>query len=120
MQAPERRQDYRLNTEVTILLELMSSSYDGQSPSEVLICHSIDISASGLQIAVNQPLEPGLILNLSVQLEGALPIYLVTEVKWQFQVKFGGEWLTGMEVLESQGAGIADWKRLVARRLREN
>lgn len=117
MQNQERRRDYRLNSQETILLELMAASFDGQSPSEVLICHSVDISANGLQVSVNQPLQAGLILNMAVQLNGELPINLVTEVKWQYPAEADNQWRTGLALLDSEGSGLAQWKRLIARRL---
>ncbi|MBR9911265.1 MAG: PilZ domain-containing protein [Gammaproteobacteria bacterium] len=117
MNQKNRRQDYRLNSRETVLLELVSANYDGSSPPELLICNSVDISANGLQISVNQPLERGLILNIAVQLEQMAPITLVTEVKWQFPQQGSDQWMTGLSLLDSDGSGLVAWKQQISERL---
>lgn len=118
MSHQDNRQEYRLPSRETILIELTSSFENNQPTSEIVICNSVDISANGLQLAIDQPLETGLILNIAIQWKGIpKPINLVTEVKWMFQVEHDGQWMTGLELLESDDSNLQLWKSLIAERL---
>lgn len=118
MTKQENRQEYRLPSKETIILQLTSTS---DQNSEILVCNSVDISANGIQIVIDQPLEIGLILHLAIQWQGiSQPLTLVTEVKWMFQVEHHGQWMTGLELLESDDSNLPLWKSLIAERLKTN
>ena len=49
----EQRRESRLNNRETVFVELAAASADGTAEEEILVCTSLDLSANGLQIAVN-------------------------------------------------------------------
>lgn len=109
----ERRSEIRLDEQATIFLEVMSSSFDNASPPTVVICNSLDVSANGIQVALDDNIAVGSILRLGVDLgEDSETIYLVGEAKWvrpdedQFRV--------GFELYDAQDTGIAAWKQTIA------
>lgn len=120
MSTAEKRQEYRLSREETVYIELASASSSDTSPAEILICNSIDISANGLQVAVDQPLEKGVILNVAIQPKHSDdPITLVAEVRWIYQVEHEGQWMTGLALLESDHTKLQQWKILISTQLKK-
>ncbi|MAZ89877.1 MAG: pilus assembly protein PilZ [Cellvibrionaceae bacterium] len=114
----EQRQEYRLNSHETVFIELASASHDGQQPEEILVSQSVDISANGLQVLVNQPLEMNRILPVAVSLEDLeTPINLITEVKWIIADETNEQWMVGLALLESDDTRLGEWKHLIAQRL---
>lgn len=118
MTSTEQRQEYRLDSKETVFIELASASPDGTQPAEILVSTSVDISANGLQVVVNQPLELNRILQVAVQLEDSdSPINLVTEVKWIIEDQVNQRWMVGLAMLESDDTRLAEWKNTIAQRL---
>ncbi|MGH1373679.1 MAG: PilZ domain-containing protein [Cellvibrionaceae bacterium] len=114
----EQRQEYRLNSRETVFIELASASHDGQQPEEILVSKSVDISANGLQVLVNQPLEMNRILQVAVSLEDIQsPINLITEVKWIIADESNHQWMVGLALLDSDDTKLAEWKTVIAQRL---
>ncbi len=114
----EQRQEYRLNSRETVFIELASASHDGQQPEEILVSKSVDISANGLQVLVNQPLEMNRILQVAVSLEDLeSPINLITEVMWIIADETNNQWMVGLSLLDSDDTKLAEWKTAIARRL---
>lgn len=117
----EQRQEYRLNSHETVFIELASATPDGTEAAEILVSNSVDISANGLQVAVNQPLEIGRILQVSIHLDDLTnPVHLVTEVKWVTHDDNKAHWMVGLALLESDDTRLADWKQLISQRLSGN
>lgn len=114
----EQRQEYRLNSRETVFIELASASHDGREAEEILVSKSVDISANGLQVLVNQPLEMNRILQVAISLEDLdTPISLVTEVKWIVANEEQQQWMVGLALLESDDTKLAEWKTIIAQRL---
>jgi len=114
----EQRQEYRLNSRETVFIELASASPDGREPEEILVSESVDISANGIQVLVNQPLEMNRILQVAVSLEDLdSPINLITEVKWIIEDAANHRWMVGLALLESDDSKLAEWKTTISQRL---
>ncbi len=114
----EQRQEYRLNSHETVFIELASASHDGRQPEEILVSKSVDISANGLQVLVNQPLEMNRILPVAISLEDIEnPINLITEVKWVIADESNQQWMVGLALVESDDTRLGEWKHLIAQRL---
>ena len=60
----ERRSEQRLTETVTILLERYAAEFDNSHPASIVICRSLDISANGLQVRIDEPIPVGTILRL--------------------------------------------------------
>lgn len=108
----ERRSELRIDEQATIFLEVMSVSEDGEPPA-VVICNSLDLSANGIQIAMDEEIAVGSILRLGVELGSACDaLYLVGEAKWVR--RDNDQFLIGFELYEAENTDIAHWKEAVA------
>lgn len=112
-QSPERRSEMRLDEQATIFLEVMSSSTDNTTSPSVVICNSLDVSANGIQVALDDSIAVGSILRLGVDLGADTEtIYLVGEAKWVRQED--DEYKIGFELYDAEGTDIATWKESIA------
>lgn len=112
----ERRSESRVDGRVTIFVERLAADYDGSRPASVIVCRSLDISANGLQVRMDQPVPVGAILRLCAQPpNGERSLYLVGEVRW---VRIEGPLhCIGFSLYESEQTDIVAWKELIARHL---
>ncbi|MCD9459425.1 PilZ domain-containing protein [Marinibactrum halimedae] len=114
----EKRSEMRIDATETVYLELTSASYDGKDPARISITESIDISANGLRATTKEPLSQGRLLQIVVQSrESSQRLKLVAEVKWCTALLQNSHYEVGLEVLESDGTDVAEWKSWVANRL---
>ena len=118
-QTQERRSELRLDEEATIFIEVMSASFDNDSPPNIVICNSLDVSANGIQVAMDDAIAVGSILRLGVDLgEDTDTIYLVGEAKWVSEDE--DQYRIGFELYDAENTGIADWKKTIADRLKKS
>jgi hypothetical protein len=111
MNNDELRQEYRINTPLTVFIELMAA--DMHSPATIVISQSVDISANGLRIITDRDLPVGSILSSCVQLDNYEQRFLLsTEVKWSRNHK--DEYIIGLALFESEGTDIQAWKEYIA------
>lgn len=108
----ELRQEFRLSAQETVFIET--------APDCIIISNSVDISANGLQIKIDQELPIGSIHQTSVQLDNPdFRLQLVTEVKWIKPAAEDDEFLIGLALFESEGTDIKQWKEMIAERCRQ-
>ncbi|WP_317929233.1 PilZ domain-containing protein [Halioxenophilus sp. WMMB6] len=124
----EQRKEIRLDYKHTIIIELEAEQPD-DGEEVIAICHSVDVSSSGLQLTLNQPVEPNRMLFISIILEqnsaeqladgGNSPerFNLVAEVVWQRAIPDSTEFRTGLTLLHSEETHFADWQAWVQRQL---
>lgn len=112
----ERRTETRLHEQATVYVEVQASDYGDTTPPKVVICNSVDISANGLQVRMDDPLPVGTILRLCAEFHDERePIYLVGEVRW---LKTDSEgYAVGFALFESENSDIGEWKSLIAGKL---
>ena len=112
-QSQEQRQEYRLNSQLTIFIELIAAV--DKSPGTIVISKSLDISANGLRVISNSDIPTGNILNTCIQLENSDNRFiLITEVKWSQPYENNGEYLIGLSLFESENTDIQAWKEFIA------
>lgn len=112
----ERRTETRLDDRATIFIERLAAEYDQSRPASIVICRSVDISANGLQVRMDQPVPIGAILRLCAQFtDNRRSLYLVGEVKWLREER--GSYCIGFNLFESDQTDIIAWKELIAARL---
>jgi hypothetical protein len=112
----DRRTEHRLDEQVTIFVERYAADFDNSRPASIMICDSVDISANGVQVRMDQPLPLGTILRLCAQFSGGrASLYLVGEVKWQRQED--AQYCIGFALFESEQTDIIAWKELIAGQL---
>jgi hypothetical protein len=109
----EQRSESRINQAATIFVEIFSSDEDDSASPQVIICNSIDISANGLQIQMDQDVAVGSILRLCVDMNSdEKEIYLVGEAKWV--VPCDKRFNIGFELYDAENTDILGWKNTIA------
>jgi hypothetical protein len=112
----ERRSETRLDEHATIFVERYAAEFDNSSPASIVICQSVDLSANGLQVRMDQPIPLGTILRLCAQFSsGRESLYVIGEVRWQREEN--GSYCIGFGLFESEETDIVAWKELIAGRL---
>ena len=112
MSDSERRTETRVEEEATIFLELMSEDDSGSEPT-IIICHSVDLSANGIQVQIDMKVPIGSILRLVVDLDQESdPIYLVGEVRWVSEKD--DHYFVGFELYDAENTNIIGWKNIIA------
>lgn len=113
--AIEDRQETRLTRNETIFIE-MGQAYN--MPAKVLICHSVDLSANGLQAEIDEALPVKAIYQLCIEIaEPPERIFLVAQVKWVKPLVEKDVFHVGLMIFESDDTDIERWKRFVAEQL---
>jgi hypothetical protein len=111
--SPENnRTETRLELEETVFIEVLSSG--SPSASNVVMCTSLDFSANGIQVTVDQDIKLGAILRLCIDMPDKEPIFLVGEVKWKRADTATGGIRLGFLLFESDDSDIAAWKQMIA------
>lgn len=108
----DHRLEARLETEQTIFIEVVASS--NRAPGDVVMCNSLDVSANGLQVIVDEELAPSSIFRLCIDPKDQDPLFLVGEVKWARPDPDGGGYRLGFLLFESDDTDIQRWKEMVA------
>lgn len=106
-----KRRENRLSEQSTVFVEVCSAE-DDHVPANVIICNSLDMSPSGIQIEMDQAVPVGSVLRICAEiLDSDQALYLVGEVKWikpcddQFSI--------GFELYDAQNTDIDGWKRVI-------
>ena len=108
----ERRTEARLVEKTTVFVEVCSAEFDNSEPASVIVCNSIDLSANGMQVEMDQPVPVGSVLRLCAELHnGDQALYLVGEVKWIKQHSDGFK--IGFELYEAENTDITGWKEII-------
>jgi hypothetical protein len=109
----EKRLEPRIDQHTTVFVEVCSASFDNSEPATVVICHSLDLSANGLQIEMDQEVAIGTILRICAEFsDDEKPLYLVGETKW---VKPAGKhFAIGFALYDAENTDIAGWKNVIA------
>lgn len=111
----EFRSELRLKRQELIYIEVISASFDMDDTASIVISSTVDISANGLQVSVDQPLPVGSILSLCVQTTPAGErLHLVGEVIWVKPLdEARSQFRAGFALYESDGTDILAWKNQV-------
>ena len=114
---PDSRQEHRLGSQETVFIEVDSAARDDEHPTSIVISHSIDISANGMQVIVDEEFTSGTIYQVCVQLNNPeRRLHLIAEVKWCRYVERESGFLIGLSLFESDDTDIQQWKELIAER----
>jgi len=114
--ADERRFEPRLTKHATVFVERMAAAYDNSQPADIVIGNSLDVSASGMRIRMDNLIPPGTILRMCAQFnDDRQPLYIVGEVKWQRRET--GQYCIGFELFDSEQTDIKSWKESIVRQL---
>ncbi|MFT6117612.1 MAG: hypothetical protein ACI8PP_003353 [Candidatus Pseudothioglobus sp.] len=110
-QTSEYRGETRIELEETVFIEVIASTHG--APGNVVICNSLDFSANGLQVVVDDDIAAGSIFRLCIDLQDQDPIFLVAEVKWKRPDTSTDGFRLGFLLFESDDTDIDRWHALV-------
>ena len=110
-----KRSELRIAEETVIFVETYSSPQCEARNSSVVISKTVDISANGIQVIMDKPVELGSILQVCVEFRDEPQHYHLTgEVKWVAGVGRDKEYLVGFLLYESEQTDIEAWKHRIA------
>lgn len=110
-QTVERRRNPRLVREERLLMQV--TAIDDAPPPERMTsaCRTVDISAGGLRLRLNEPVQAGSRIDLWVEVTGRSGKLLLSgEVRWSVQQDEGH--LIGIQLHERDGFDLLAWKAL--------
>ena len=112
MEADERVRP-RYERDYTVFIEYPPfGGFDEEA--EVLICKSVDLSETGLQVAVDWDISVDSILRLCLEIKDREPIFVTAKVMWQRYDQNENEYHLGFMLLESKETDYEDWQRAIA------
>ena len=109
----ENRVETRIEVEETVFIEVLSAAAE-DAASNVVMCSSLDFSANGIQVVVDQDIALNAILRLCIDMPEKDPIFLVGEVKWKRADTATGGIRLGFMLFDSDDSDIAEWKQWIA------
>ena len=108
----DKRQEYRLDNQLTVIIELGSSA---NGEPILVVSKSLNISANGLRVIANEAIATDIILRCCIRDETSdHQFLLVTEVKWCRPHENEGDYLIGLSLFDSDGTDIVSWKEFIA------
>ena len=108
----DQRQEYRLDNQLTVIIELGSSA---NGDPILVVSQSLDISANGLRVIANEAVATDIILRCCIRdAHSDRQFLLVTEVKWCRPHESAGDYLIGLSLFDSDGTDIVKWKEFIA------
>ena len=116
MSENKKRSETRLDEKVTIFVEVCSDSTNKSSPENIIICSSMDISANGIQVKMDEKVPIGSVLRLLAEVPYKdQALHLIGEVKWI--VEENHQFNIGFELYDAENTDIIGWKSLIANML---
>ncbi len=115
MMAEDNRKRVRLPVECRVFIEVMSAQAGSDGEAEIAVCQTLDVSASGLKVAVDRELTENAILQIGVEPpDAAGTFYLTGEVRWcRHTGSDDVHWYAGFQLLNAHGSDIERWKALI-------
>jgi hypothetical protein len=111
----EKRAEYRIRDSISIIIETISSPDGKQSPANVVVSKTIDMSANGVQVVLDHPLPLHSILSICIDdAEKDQRFRLQGEVMWESETAEQKRYLVGFKLIESRGTDIREWKEYIA------
>ena len=111
--AVDGRSEHRLEQDHTIFVELVAGSVVDASESVIVICKSLDLSTTGVQVLMDQSIPIGNIIRLCLDTRGRVPIFVAAKVIWQRESTHQGEFHVGFMVLKSSGTDYDAWQAAI-------
>jgi hypothetical protein len=111
-QKTEMRKHRREKREEMLFVEVVSASNSKASDNLILECRTRDISANGLNIRADYPINADAILELAVNFESSKQQFLLTaQVKWSKQLA-EQHFVIGFELIDSEHSDYSQWQKL--------
>ena len=111
----ERREETRLNRSAVLYVETVSSTPDSNDGPVVVACKTVDFSANGIQVEMDQELTAGAIHQMALDVPNSKERFQLTgEVRWVRLLPEGNKYVAGIMLFDSEGTEIIDWKLAIA------
>ena len=108
----DQRQEFRLDNQLTVIIELNSSA---NGEPTLVVTKSLDISANGMRVIAPQAIATDIILRCCIRdADNDRQFLVVTEVKWCRPHTTEGDYLIGLSLFDSDGTNIVEWKEFSA------
>ena len=104
----------RIEKDSTVFIELDAGTFDQKEESDIVICKSLDLSSTGLQVVLDREINEGSVLRLCLDSLGRAPIFVVAQVMWQRENQGSGEYHVGFMLLESRATDFDKWQQAIA------
>jgi len=120
MNDEERREETRLSRSAVLYVETVSSAPDSKDGPVVVACKTVDFSANGIQVEMNEELTAGAIHQMALDLPNSKERFQLTgEVRWvrplsADTVSRETTYVAGIMLFDSEGTEIIDWKIAIA------
>ena len=101
----------RFSVDLTFFIEAGVRANPGDT-GDIVICKSQDLSETGMQVIMDQPLRKGRILRTCLDIKGFDPIYGIAKVVWQS--KSEEAYHHGLLILESPDTDVQMWRDALA------
>ena len=114
------RKHLRLPVESRVFIELEAPVSGADTPADIAICKTLDVSARGLQVALDHELIEQAYLQIGVEpphSEGTLaePFFLAAQVRWCRPGEARDQpWLAGLALLPAGQSDIDQWIALIS------
>lgn len=111
----DRREESRLNRSAMLFVETVSAAPDSIEGPVVVACKTLDFSANGMQVQMDQALTAGAIHQMTLELPNSSERFELTgEVRWVRVSSSGAGYVAGIMLFNSEGTEIIDWKLAIA------
>lgn len=98
----------RFDIDLTFFVEAGVRAHP-RDTSDIVICKSHDLSETGLQIILDQPLRKGRIVRACMDIKDVEPIYVIAKVVWQSKVEEAFH--HGLLLMESPEVDTEAWRK---------
>ena len=114
------RKHLRLPVQSRVFIELEAPVSGSDAPGNIVVCKTLDVSARGLQVALDHELIEQAYLQIGIEpphAEGATaqPFFLAAQVKWCRAGDAADQpWLAGLALLPAGQSDIDQWIELIS------
>lgn len=114
------RKHLRMPVQSRVFIELEAAVSGSDAPGNIAICKTLDVSASGLQVALEHELIEQAYLQIGIEPPqsgdaGSEPFFLAAQVKWCRAGESPEQpWLAGLALLPAGQSDIDQWIELIS------
>ena len=111
----ERRRHRRLRQKQRIFIQILESDREPSLKGKTCYCSAVDVSATGLQVELEQEAPTGCVLDLWVEVAGRAGRYFLSGVvRWCLRDEERDKYLVGVELTEAASTDASEWADFLA------
>ena len=109
----DARKTPRYEKDVTLFIEVLAASNFGDQDDDIVICNTLDLSATGAQVIIDQAVPQGNIIRICLQVADHMPVFVVAKVVWQKKAEQLEAYHLGLNLMPSLGTDYQQWRSRV-------